>query len=71
MSSPLLASITPDNSYSTATEPINQTSSGDHSVDTKAELRTHFMRMMEAHDQVRARLLGSAHAEGYAIIRES
>ena len=67
MSSPLLASITPDHSYTSAAEPINQTSSEHHSVDTKAELRMHFMHMMEAHDRVRARLLGSSHAESYVM----
>ncbi|HKO95715.1 MAG TPA: hypothetical protein VJU86_01900 [Pyrinomonadaceae bacterium] len=35
--------------------------------ETRSDVRIHFMRMMEAHDRIRARLLGSSHAESYAI----
>ena len=61
-----LAIIAPG-SYSTSQPTIQPRPPVDETTDTKTELHNHFMRMMENYDRVRARLLGSPHAQNYAV----
>ncbi len=64
--SPFLASSTLG-SFSTSEPTIQPRPPVDEATDTKSELHIHFMRMMEAHDRVRAKLLESSHDKSYAV----
>jgi hypothetical protein len=67
MESVCLASATAVSPGTTKSEPTVQPHS-DETTDPRSDLQLHFMRMMEAHDRVRARLLGSSHGESYAVL---